>query len=342
MKAIVIPEYGDPDVLQLRDLPAPELRPGHVRIDVKATGINFADLQMRMGRYPEAPPVPFVAGYEVAGIVAEAHAEDVARAPWLKPGSKVMAVTRFGGYAEQVVTPSVKVCPLPESWSYAEGAAFLINFVTAWLGVRSMARIQAGDHLLIHGIAGGVGLAALQIARAAECHVAGTCSGAKAEPVAALGAEAVFDAALPDCTAAVREWAPEGPDVILEPRGGKGLKQSLELVRPLGSVVLFGFREIMERESVDPAKAEMTSGRLLWFNPLSLIERSTGIFMLNIMNLWDDPLTFRRVADQLQQGVGQGRFRPVIHDTLPFDRVADAHRVLHDRRNVGKVVLTLS
>jgi NADPH:quinone reductase-like Zn-dependent oxidoreductase len=342
MKALFIPTFGDPDVLKLDETAEPELAPGTVRIEAHASGVNFADLLMRMGRYPEAPPPPFVPGYEVAGTVLEVGPDRPAGMEWLVPGAKVMAVTKFGGYAEQVVTPAVKVCPLPADWSYEEGAAFLINAVTAWLGLEPMARIRREDRVLIHGVAGGVGLAALQIARAGGCRVAGTCSRGKRDRVLAQGAELVLDPGDADWIDALGEWAPEGPDVILEPRGGKGLKESLELVRPLGSVVSFGFREIIEREHVDPSKAEMATGRLLWFNPLALVERSVGVHMLNIMNLWDDPWTFRHVASALQRGIDAGHYRPVVDRVLPLADVAEAHRCLHARQNVGKVVLSLS
>lgn len=337
MKAARIPRFGGPDVLELCRLDRPALAPGCVRIAVRAVGVNFADLLMRMGRYPEAPAPPFVPGYEVAGTVLELGPDLPGDMPWLRPGAEVMAVTKFGGYAEQVVTPAVKVCPLPEGWSYAEGAAFLIAAVTAWLALEPMARVREGDKVLVHGVAGGVGLAALQIAREAGCRVAGTCSAAKRERVIALGAELALEVDHPASAAKLREW---GPDVILEPRGGQGLKESIELVQPLGRVVSFGFREIASREDLDPAKAQLATGRLLWFNPLALVERSIGVFMLNIMNLWDDPWTFRRVVGALQPGIDRGAFRPVLDRVLPFSEVARAHRYLHERLNVGKIVLS--
>lgn len=342
MKAMFIPKHGDVDVLELRDTPSPEIRPGTCRIRPQAFGVNFADLLMRMGRYPEAPPPPFLPGYEVSGTITEVGPDIPEDMAWLKPGAEVMAVTRFGGYAEEVITPAVKIRPLPSGWTHEQGAAFLINFVTAWLGLCEMARVKTGDRVLIHGIAGGVGLAALQIARATDCTVAGTCSASKRDRVLALGADQVFDYTAAGLVESVRDWADGGPNIVLEPRGGKGLKESLEMVRPLGSVVLFGFSEIMDREQVAPDKAEMASGRLLWFNPLSLVERSIGIFVLNIMNLWDDPWTFRHVASRLQEGIDSGAFKPVIDGTYPLEQAAEAHRCLHERRNIGKVVLTLS
>jgi NADPH:quinone reductase-like Zn-dependent oxidoreductase len=278
----------------------------------------------------------------VAGTVLEVGGGLSADLVWLRPGVEVMAVTRFGGYAERVVTPAVKVCPLPPGWSHAEGAAFLIAAVTAWLALEPMARICPTDRVLVHGIAGGVGLAALQIARSAGCRVAGTCSTAKRERVLAQGAELVLEADEPSFAARLREFAPDGPDVILEPRGGQGLKQSLELVRPLGRVVSFGFREIIERGELAPDKAQLATGRLLWFNPLSLVERSVGVFMLNIMNLWDDPQPFRRAVAELGPGMAGGAYRPLVDRVLAFDEAALAHRFLHDRLNVGKVVLALS
>ena len=343
MRRVVIPQFGAPDVLQIDDGPAPSAGPGTVRIRVEAVGLNFADLLMRQGMYPEAPPVPFTPGYDVAGTLLELPPDGLPEScQWMKPGCRVMAVTKFGGCAEEVVTPATKTVPLPDAWSFEQGAGFLIAHVTAWLGLVPMAKVEKGDQVLIHGIAGGVGLAAAQIARAAGATVAGTCSGSKLAAVKDQGIELAIDYNDPELAQRLKQWAPDGPTLIFEPRGGQGLKESLEAVRPLGRVVIYGFREIMEKGPIDPAKAEMTTGRLLWFNPLTLVQRSIGVHMLNIMNLWDDQRVFLSAATALGDGIRAGHYEPVIDRVFDFNDVAEAHRFLESRKNVGKVILKIT
>jgi NADPH:quinone reductase-like Zn-dependent oxidoreductase len=319
--------------------PAP-LGPGDARLCVAACGVNFADLMMRMGLYPEAPKPPFVPGYEVAGTVAEAGEEARIRFPWLVPGARVMSGTRFGGYTEEVVVPADRMAPLPADWTFPEGAAFLVVHLTAWLALMAMARVREGDRVLVHGIAGGVGLAAFHIARAAGARVAGTCGGpAKATRARDLGVDRVIDYTQENVEAAVRAWAPEGVDVILEPRGLREGRRGLALLAPAGRTVLYGVSGMVRarRRSLWTVAAEGLS--MMWMNPLSLIRRNQGIFGLNVLELESRPALLRRGLDDLLAGVERGAYRPVLDRTFPLEAAGEAHRHLHERKNFGKVAL---
>jgi NADPH:quinone reductase-like Zn-dependent oxidoreductase len=334
MKRVAIPRHGGVDVLVLGEAPPPPLVPGGVRIRVQAAGVNFADLLMRMGMYAGAPPLPFIPGYEVAGTVLEG--------PGFPPGARVLAVTRFGGYAAEVVTPASKVFPLPEAWSFAEGAAFPVVTLTAWAALSLMARVRADDRVLVHGIAGGVGLAALQIARARGARVAGTCRGdEKAERVRGLGAEVVFDPRRPGWSAALARWAPEGVDVILEPRGLRALRQGLDGLAPGGRAVLYGASEMVPRGRRERIQLLRALPSLLALNPLALLRRNVGLYGLDLLRLWDREAVLAAAFEELWTWVQEGRLRPVLDRTFPLQEVGEAHRYLHDRRNFGKVVLTL-
>jgi NADPH:quinone reductase-like Zn-dependent oxidoreductase len=340
-RRVAIRRFGDVNVLAVETAPSAPMGPGEARLRVAACGVNFADLMMRMGLYPEAPRPPFVPGYEVAGTVLEAGEEARRRHPWLVPGARVMSGTRFGGYSEEVVVPADRMAPLPVGWTFAEGAAFLVVHLTAWMALAAMARVREGDRVLVHGIAGGVGLAALGIARAAGARVVGTCGGAaKAARVRDLGAERAIDYTTEDVEAAVRDWAPDGVDVLLEPRGLKQGRRGLRLLAPAGRIVLYGVSG-MVRSRRRRLVWTLTEGlAMMWLNPLTLIRRNQGVFGLNVLELEARPALLRRGLDDLLAGVERGRYRSVLDRTFPLEEAGLAHRHLHERRNVGKVVLT--
>ncbi len=341
IRRVVIPVFGDVNVMEVRSGPPPALEPGTVRVRVAAAGVNFADLVMRMGLYPEAPPRPFVPGYEVSGVLTELSEEAARARPDLTPGMRVIAGTRFGGYAEEIVTPPGKVFPLPPDWSFEEGAAFPVTYITAWFALVAMARVRAGDYVLVHGITGGVGSAALQIARAAGAHVAGTCGGPeKARTAERWGAERGIDYRSEHVPAVVRAWAPDGVDIVLESRGGKGLRESMSLPKPTGRVVTYGVSEMASGRKRNWFVAARALWPFLWMNPLKLIQRNHGLFGLNVLAMWGEDAVMASAIAGLRAGAESGAYRPVLDRAFPLTQAPAAHRYLHERRNLGKVVLT--
>ena len=172
MRTVVITKHGGPEVLQVQERPDPVLEPGAVRIDVAAAGVNFADVMARMGLYPDAPKTPCVVGYEVAGTILELG-EGV---EGLSHGQRVVAGTKFGGYASQVAVSASDVVPLPEELTFEQGAAIPVNYATAWAGLIGYGSLQPGERVLIHSAGGGVGIAATQIAKRGGAEVYGTAS----------------------------------------------------------------------------------------------------------------------------------------------------------------------
>src|SRR5947208_2881878 len=189
MRQVVITRYGAPDVLQLREAPDPVPGPGDVRIAVRAAGVNFADLLARVGLYPDAPKPPCVVGYEVAGVVDAVGAEVTTR----RPGDRVMALTHFGGYSDTVVVPAAHTYPIPSRLSDVEAASVPVTYLTAIVALYVQAALQPGETVLIHGVAGGVGTAALQLAKLRRAVIIGTASSPKHEAVRGLGADHVID-----------------------------------------------------------------------------------------------------------------------------------------------------
>src|ERR1700751_2250505 len=228
MRAVVITKNGPPWVLKVQDRPdPPPPAPGQLRISGRAAGVNFADPLARVGLYPEAPKVPSVVGYEVAGTI-EAVGDGVDPA---RVGERVLAGTRFGGYAEIVNASADDTVALPESMSFEQGAAVPVNYATAWAALHGYGSLRPREHVLVHAAAGGVGIAAVQLAKAAGAVVHGTASPSKHGQLAALGVDRAIDYHRDGW------WKGLGPyDIVLDALGGTSLRRWVDLLRPGGGL----------------------------------------------------------------------------------------------------------
>jgi NADPH:quinone reductase-like Zn-dependent oxidoreductase len=341
MRAVVIPRHGGPEVLEVRERPDPSVGSGEVRIEVRAAGINFADLMARSGIYPDAPRPPCVVGYEVAGVVESVGAgvEGIAT------GDRVMAATRFGGHAEFCTVRASDVIALPERLSFEQGAAVPVNYGTAYGGIVLMGGLRAGDRVLIHAAAGGVGIAATQIAAARGAVVIGTASAAKHEAIRAQGVEHAIDYHATDFEQAVLELTGgEGIDIAFDAIGPSSFRKDYRLLRPGGRLVCYGLSEVQSGEGRSiPALlkglAGMTTATMPWWRSLALMNENKGVFGLNMLHWWDREGSLTRVVEPLREDLEAERIDPVVAASFPFGEAAAAHRLIHERRNVGKVVL---
>jgi NADPH:quinone reductase len=305
MKAIVLERTGGPDALSLRDVPEPDVSEGLSLVHVRAAAINFSDILVRLGRYPQAPELPWVPGLEVAG---ETDA-----------GRRVVGLVREsgGGYAERVAVPSEWLFDLPDGASFEEGAAFPIAFLTAWIPLTRQASVRPGARVLVHAAAGGVGSAAVQVARALGAEVVATAgSEEKLEVPRALGAaEAVTYERVAEL---------EPVDVVFDPVGGRLFADSLKLLRPLGVAIAIGFAAGLW-EAVDPAL---------------LVGRNIGIQGFYFARfLKHRPDAARVAAAGVFRLWSAGLLKPVVGATFPLADGAEAHRLVEERRSTGKVVL---
>jgi NADPH:quinone reductase-like Zn-dependent oxidoreductase len=339
VKAAVLPRHGDPDVFEIQDLPEPSLGPGRVLIRVRAAGINFADLMARQGLYPDAPPLPSVLGYEVAGEV-EQVGEGVEK---LEPGDKVVGWCRFGGYAELVSARERDLIPLPPGWSFEEGAAFPVVYGTAYAALVSFGNLGAGERLLIQAAAGGVGIAATQIGKLLGAEIYGTASASKHDAIREFGVQHPIDYREKDFADEVRRITAEPTplDLIVDGIGAKSWRDGYGLLRPGGRLVMIGASSFVSGEKRNLAKAAANLARTPRFNPIKMASESRSVIGLNMLRLWDARGTLDAYVEPLAQWVDQGVLRPVVSATFPLDRVADAHRYMGERKNVGKVVLTV-
>ena len=323
--------HGAPEVLQVQERPEPSPGPGQVAIEVHASGINFADLMARVGLYPSAPKPPTVVGYEVAGVVT-ATGEG---ADGFGPGDRVMAGTRFGGYAERVVANASDVARLPDSLSFEQGAAVPVNYVTAYLALVRFGSLAPGEKVLVHAAAGGVGIAATQLAKSRGAEVFGTASSAKHDAIRGFGVDHPLDYT-------VKGWHESVPplDLVMDALGGRSFRRSYDLLRPGGRLVCFGAASVISGEKRNLATAARTALSMPRFNLIKQMEASKSVIGLNALALWDELGSLEDYIGEVEAMVADGRAQPVVAESFPFERAPDAHRFMLERRNVGKVVLT--
>jgi NADPH:quinone reductase-like Zn-dependent oxidoreductase len=338
MRQIWITKYGPPEVLTIGQAPDPEPKPGELRIRVEASGVNFADIVGRVGLYPDLPPIPVVPGYEVSGHIDAA--DTAVDAGWI--GRDVLAMTRFGGYADVVCVPPNQVYARPSGMSALEGAAIPVNYFTAWQLVVVMGDLKRGETVLVHSAGGGVGIAATQIAKHIGARVIGTASAAKHAELRALGVDHLIDYRTEDFEARAREITNgHGVELILDAVGGDSLRKGYRLLAPTGRLGMFGISSAVTQKDRRILDMLATLARTPWlqFNPLSLMNANKGVFGVNLGHLWGEVDRIRGWGEQLLELWMQGAIKPKIAQSFKFEDVAAAHHFIQDRKNIGKVLL---
>lgn len=338
MRQIWIPKAGPPEVLALREAADPLPSPGQVRIRVAASGVNFADVVGRLGQYPDLPPMPVVPGYEVAGRV-DAVGEGVDD---VFVGRNVLALTRFGGYSDVLCVPEAQAHVLPPGMTAEEGAALPVNYLTAWQLVRVMGSLRAGETVLVHSAGGGVGIAATQIARHLGARVFGTASAGKHDALKSLGVDACIDYRSEDFEARVMDLTHgRGVELVLDAVGGKSFKKSYRALAPSGRLGMFGISSAATGKTPNKLSLLRTVLGMPWlqFNPVSLMNENKGAFGVNMGHLWDEVDRVNGWMESLLELFVEGAIRPIIAERFSFERAAEAHHYLQDRKNFGKVLL---
>jgi len=336
MRAIVTTAAGDVRVMKVEERPDPKPKPGQVVIRVKAAGLNFADILARQGLYPDGPPKPCVMGYEVSGTV-EAVGEGVDTA---MIGEPVIAMTRFGGQAELVAVAAAQTFPKPEDLSFEAAAAIPVNYLTAWALLVTMGGLKKEESVLIHNAGGGVGLAALDIAKHIGAQTFGTASTGKHDFLRARGLDHPIDYRQQDWLPALMSLTGNrGVELIIDPLGGANWKKSYRALRATGRMGVFG----MSVASADgiagkirALKAILTMPR---FNPIGLMNSNKSVFGLNLGHMWGEGEKVAGWMREIMRGLSEGWIRPHVDRSFPFEQIADAHTHIESRKNIGKVVL---
>jgi NADPH:quinone reductase-like Zn-dependent oxidoreductase len=336
MRQIVTTANGDIDVLKVQEKPDPTPAEGEVAIRVRAAGLNFADILARQGLYPDGPPKPCVMGYEVSGVV-EAVGKNVDNS-FL--GKSVVAMTRFGGQSEMVAVTATQIFEKPDNLTFEQAAAIPVNYLTAYALLVVMGSLHAGESVLIHNAGGGVGLAALDIAKHIGAVTYGTASPGKHKFLAERGLDHAIDYRK-------RDWLPDlqkltdgrGVDLIIDPIGGAHWKKSYAALRHTGRLGMFGVSTASANGYAGKLKLLKAAIQMPWFHPLGLLNKNHGVFGLNLGHMWHEPEKVAVWMREILRGVDEGWVRPHVDQAFRFEDVGKAHRHLEERKNIGKVVL---
>ena len=324
MRAVICRAWGEVDDLRVEEVAPPAPGPGEVLIAVKATAVNYADALMTRGRYQTRPNLPFSPGLETAGVVSACGA-GVTR---LKPGDRVMAILAYGGLAEMAIAPEAETFAIPAGMSFEEAGAFPVAYISSHVAIRWQGRLEAGETLLVHGAAGGVGLSAVQIGKVLGARVLATAgSTEKLEVARAAGADVLINYRTEDWVEIVKkETGGRGADVIYDPVGGDVFEGSTRCIAFEGRLLIIGF--------AGGRIADVATNRVLLKN-IDVIGVHWGMYNER------DPGTVKRWMGELLALVAGGRLRPVIFKSYPLRDAAQALAAIASRESYGKVVLTV-
>jgi len=322
--------------MKVQERPDPQPGANQLLIRVKAAGLNFADILARQGLYPDGPAKPCVMGYEVSGTI-EAVGQQVD--PNLT-GKAVIAMTRFRGQAELVAVPTTQTFAKPGHLTFEEAAAIPVNYLTAWGLLVAMGGLKKDEAVLIHNAGGGVGLAALDIAKHIGAKTFGTASAKKHDFLRARGLDHAIDYRNQD-------WLPilmsltngRGVELVIDPLGGSNWKQSYRALRATGRMGVFGMSVASASGIAGKWRALQAILSMPRFNPIGLMNRNRAVFGLNLGHLWDEGEKVAGWMREIMRGVAEGWVRPQVDHVFRFDEIREAHSYIEQRRNIGKVVL---
>ena len=340
MNQIWISKAGGPEVLEIRETSNPVPGAGEMLVDVKAVGVNFADLMARAGKYGAAPPIPCVVGYEIAGEVKSAGPDAGGSGISFKPGDRVMGLTHFGGYSSMVSVPAAQLYRIPDTMSFSQAAAIPVNYFTAYLALIRFCNAQPGEYVLILNAGGGVGVAAIQLAKHLGAKIFGTASEWKHARLRELGAHEVIDYRATDWpTELLRRSGGEKMHAVLDPIGGRNLAKDLTVMGQLARLAAYGFSEPVRNGD----RPLLPTLRSLFAMPkikmVALLTNNWNIGGLNLARLWPEIVRLRSVGAEILRLWDEGAIRPEIAAEIPFSEAPEAHRLLTERRNLGKVLL---
>ena len=346
MRQLIIPEAGGPDVFEMRESADPDVGPGEVRIRVRAAGVNFADLSARMGTYQDAPPFPCCIGYEVAGVVDQVGppGDDGPEADGgrRRRGVRHDDVRWVRRHRRRARLPGAARCP--SGLDLVAAAGVPVVSLTAYMMVVRLGSLRPGESILIHGVGGGVGLAALQFALDRGATVIGTASGRKHDRLRELGVDHLIDYRTQDLRTEVRRVVGDrGVDVILDPIGGPTTRTNYKLLAPLGRLFLYGVSSTSARGARTRSYRQIASAvaRTPIFHPFQLMNANKGVFGINMNRLAADVPSMTAAFDEIVEALEGSVLEPIIDATFPLEDAGRAHAYLADGNNFGKVVLTV-
>ena len=335
-KHILAMQAGGPQVLQLREEELPEPKAGEVRVKILAAGVAFSDILIRQGKYPGIPAFPFTPGYDLVGVIEKCGASVQERVT----GQRVAALTQWGSYSQYLCLPEREVVPVPEHVDPVEAVSMVLNYVTAYQMLHRAAHVKAGERILVHGAAGGVGTALLQLGNLLHLDMYGAASTAKQQVVTSLGATPI-DYTKEDFVARIRTLTGDGVDAVFDAIGGEHFRHSFQALRSGGRFIGYGFT--LENLS----RGDLLSGvlrtlpKLAYWSMLPNGKRAQWYAiagaLIGMKN--QHPEWFREDLTKLFALLAEGKIKPVIAERLPLEEVAHAHELIERAQIQGKLVL---
>ncbi len=338
MRQIWIKKHGDPTVLQIQNASEPIPRIGEVRIRVQVCGVTFAELLARMGLFSDTPIPPFIPGFEVVGVVDQVGQG----VPDIKEGDAVFAITRHGGYSSVVCVPHMQVFKRLEWMPPGDAAAISLHYLMAYMMLVVMGSVRPGDKVLIHGASGGVGLAALDICRIIGAETYGTSSPGKHDFLLSHGLHYAIDYRNHDYEKVLNNMTGgRGVQLILDPFGGKFWPKNYRLLAPAGRLVHYGMADMVTGQKRSLIAVLRTLIMMPFYTPMKLMRDNKAVIGVGVEQLWTNFNIARPWMKQIVTWYDEALFRPQIAQSFAFEKVAEAHQYLHERKNIGKVLLTV-
>jgi NADPH2:quinone reductase len=337
MKAVLLAKHGKAERLRVSEIPTPQPEANQVRVKIQTCGINYAEILSRKGLYGWAPKLPYVPGMEAYGeIDAVGHGVEQRQV-----GEQVIVGTQHGSYAEYIVVPEPQARPALNSYSPDENAAFAVNYMTAWVCLIKLARLRPSDRVLIQAAGGGVGTAAVQIARQFGCTVYGTAGNDdKIERLYKLNINHAINYRKQDFEQEFRKLTNgEGVDVVLELVGGEVYRKSLNLLAPFGRLVVAGFASLA-LQKWNPISWWKTWRDIPRANVGHMAVNSYGVLASHLGYQLKDTPRLLNTWQELTDFVHKHQIRPVVGATFSFDDIASAHKLMESRQSYGKIVVS--
>lgn len=336
MLAFLLKHSGKPEVLKMQDVPEPDPAKKEVKVKIGTIGINYAETLSRRGQYSWAPRRPYIPGMEAYGEIVSIG-DHVTK---YKVGDKVIIGQQYGNYAEFTCVEEHLCFPAIEHFSEEENAAFLVNYMTAWIALKRLCRVEKGEVVLIHAAAGGVGTAAVQLAKKLGCFVYGTASStSKLALIEELGADRTINYTTEDF---FKHIAKEkgGVDCVLEVVGGDVFKKSVQLLKPFGRIAVIGFASI-NLHWWKPWTIWKTWRDAPKFSIMKMARGSQGFFASHIGYLTADMKVTAEVWEELKSFVNEHGLKPIVGHTFPFEDLPQAHALMESRASSGKIVVKI-
>ena len=336
MKRIEYMKFGGPDVLQVKDFNLGDPADDEVQIKTHFAGINFAEIMTRMGLYPGAPKPPSPIGGEASGVITKLGNKITEH----NIGDKVMVFAPFNSYSSHINVNKQMLMKLPESFTLEQGAAFPVIYMTAYMMMFDLGNLKKDEIFFIQGAGGGVGTAAIQLAKAAGAKIIGTSSGWKHERLKDMGVDFCIDYTKEDVTDKIMEYTDGyGVDLIIDPVGGKQWAESYNLLAPMGKLIVYGNQNLVQgktRSMLALAKEFLTMPKI---KPFEMIGKNKAIMGYHLGRLKGAEHKIKRAMAGIYKMIEAGHVSPVVGKVFSFDEVSQAHDYIQKRKNFGKVLL---